>query len=465
MWLAMYRHRPNTFNILSIFSKRYLIAAALSLFALWFLTARSHGGQKSHDGWMSRDEFVRRALEKDIYVNEYDGKAIRKLCKEANWREDRVATCDMIAGGIGNLKTNLLACARYSIEAGAMLVTPVIHPREAFGRMEKSFAWDTDLPISYMFDSEHFFNTLAEDCPQLRIVDENDKTLNIPPKSEAHVIGPKRLIAAEYGHVLIEPGRWRPALDEYIKEQILSKNNLPEPTREHPLRIGFDDGVAFSWPVAYDGDDFRNNWGHLARFPRYIRELSARALYNLYRKIDIQQSPAAPSTGAFLGAHVRTEKDVQVYAWTSYEMQSASIREQLTANNLSVVYVATGTASDVDRLRRDVADMQIPVNETHTTGVQVFQKWDILDEEDLMLMDTLTWDQMALVDLDIMLRSSRFVGIWESSWSWTIALKRHAWSKENPYDYDAHPVTYKDEFSIIYGPTRAQPVIDPCLWL
>lgn len=463
----MYHRRQSTLNILNIItSKRYILAAGLSLFSLWFLTTRSSyvgGGQKSHDGWMTRDEFVKRALEKDIYVNEYDGTSVQKLCSEAKWRDDRVVSCDMIAGGIGNLKTNLLACARYAIEAGAILITPVIHPRESFGTMEKSFAWDKDLPISYMFDSEHFFGTLARDCPQLRIVSETDE--RVPPKSESHVVGPKKLIAAEYGHVLIEPERWRPALDSHIEEGIIKKEGLPQPTRDRPLRIAFDDGIAFSWPVAHDGAAFRDSWGHLARFPRHIRELSARALYNLYGKIGARQSPAAPSGGAFLGAHVRTEKDVQVYSWTSFELQAAHIVEQLQANNLSVVYVATGTASDVDRLKEKVADLQIPYNETHSAGVQVFQKWDILDEEDIMLMDTLTWDQMALVDLDIMLRSSRFVGIWESSWSWSISLKRHAWSRADPYDYNTHPLTFEDELSIIYGPMGAQPIIDPCLWL
>lgn len=118
----MYHHpRQSTLNILNtVASKRYILAAGLSLFTVWFLMAPSShvGGPKSHDGWMSQDEFVQRALEKDIYVNEYDGKSIRKLCSEAKWRDDRVVSCDKIAGGIGNLKTNLLACVRYAIEAG-----------------------------------------------------------------------------------------------------------------------------------------------------------------------------------------------------------------------------------------------------------------------------------------------------------------------------------------------------------
>lgn len=83
---------------------------------------------------MSRDEFVERALEKDIYVNEYDGKSIRRLCSEAKWREDRVVSCDEIAGGIGNLKTTLLACARYAIEAGGTQSTHSLVMKETHGR-------------------------------------------------------------------------------------------------------------------------------------------------------------------------------------------------------------------------------------------------------------------------------------------------------------------------------------------
>lgn len=330
--------------------------------------------------------------------------------------------------------------------------------------MENSFGWDTDLPVSYMFDSDHFFDTLAQDCPQLHIVDEDDPEYDIPPRSEAHVVRPKALTPVVHNNVIIDPSLWRPAFDRHV-DDIVEQNSLTHPTKKNPIRMTFDD-VAFAWPVRYDSEDFRKDFGHVARFPRHIRELSARALYNLYRELGIDQSPSGPSRGAFLGAHVRTEPDAQVEGWTSFEAQSQSIRQQVELNGLGALYVATGTASDVDRLREDLADVQVRVNGTHTaTGVRVLQKWDILDEADVMLFDELTWDQMALVDLDIMLRASRFVGIWESSWSWTIALKRHAWSEQDPYDYDTHALTYEDEYSVIYGPVGAQPVIDPCMWL
>lgn len=362
-------------------------------------------------------------------------------------------------------KSLALFCRASSLTqiSAAILITPVLHPREAFERMANSFGWDHDLPVSYMFDEDHFFDTLAEDCPQLHIVDEDDSSHNIPPKNEIHVVEPKKLTPVVHNNVLVDPSLWRPAFDKHV-EEIVAQNNLPEPTKEHPIRMTFDD-VAFAWPVRYDSDEFRSDFGLIARFPKHIRELSARALYNLYKKLDIHQSPTMPSKGAFLGAHVRTEADAQIEAWSSFDTQAQYIRQQVEINQLGALYVATGTASDVDRLKDSLADVRVRVNDTHTATPQVLQKWDILDEADIMILDELSWDQLALVDLDIMLRASQFVGIWESSWSWTIALKRHMWSEQDPYDYAAHSLTFQDEFSIIYGPVGAQPIIDPCMWL
>lgn len=340
--------------------------------------------------------------------------------------------------------------------------------------MAESFDWGgKGIDLSYMFDTEHLYRTLAADCPQLRFVHEDDEDMDIPPRKDAVTVNPKLLLPEPWwGHVVKDPSQFRPALDALIATTVDAKNLHPDP--KHPFRISFDDGISFSWPVAYDPPEFNADWGHLAKDPHRIRVLSARILYRLYRKFGGEgQDPSRISQDLFLGAHIRTESDAAVEGWTSFETQATHVRDTAIAAGLSAVYVATGTASDAARLSRFLADVMIPVknvggNETaepQTSGVRVWQKWDFMDDQDLMVMDSLTWDQMALIDLDIMLRASRFVGIWESSWSWTIALKRHAWSKEDPYDYERHPITYEDGLSAIYGSPRGQPIIDPCMWL
>ncbi|CAN8100290.1 unnamed protein product [Discula destructiva] len=339
--------------------------------------------------------------------------------------------------------------------------------------MKSSFDWSKGTDLSYMFDTDYLYDTLAEDCPQLQFVNESDPSIHIPPRNDALTINPKKMFEDNFwGHVLKDPSRFRAALDATIQQTIDAKDL--QPTAEHPFRLSFDDGISFSWPINYDNEDFRSDWGHLARLPQRIRALSARILYRLYRKLGAQQDPSRPSTDTFLGAHIRTEGDAAVEGWTSFETQAAQVRNELVTTNVNAVYVATGKASDAKQLQKFLATVQIPTrnmeasgSETRnvTEGVQVLQKWDFMDDEDLLLADSLTWDQMALLDLDVMLRASRFVGIWESSWSWTIALKRHELSEENPYDYEAHRLTFQDEYSILYGPEGAQAIIAPCFWL
>ncbi|KAF3770586.1 hypothetical protein M406DRAFT_349308 [Cryphonectria parasitica EP155] len=458
---------------LGFLSKRFIIAIALTVCIIWAIRWRgpeletirdfAHLSGGNEDRWMTKRQFVKRALQDDLYVKEYNGTAVRDLCGKTKWQDGIAISCDEIAGGIGNLKMRLLGCTRYVIEAGAMLITPVIHPRQAFEKMEQSFGWDVDLPLDYVFDSEHFYETLAQDCPQLRIVNDTDPTLNIPPKQDAYKLRPNSLVQTSMGeHVVMDPKGWRPAFDKWVDGTIV-KTNGHLLSAQRPVRISFDEWVQFSWPNAYDGEEFKNDWGHAARVRQDIRELSARALYKLYKKIGCRQSPHAPSKNCFLGAHVRTEADAKVEGWDTYETQMQHAREQLETHNLSVLYVATGTASDVDRLKADLKDLTVRVNETHEADVQVLQKWDLLEEEDMMLMDGFTWDQMALVDMDIMLRASRFEGIWESSWTWMIALKRHEWSEDtNPF---SHQVTFEDGLSKIYGAAGMQPFIPPTMYL
>lgn len=118
-------NRPN------LFTKRYIAAAVLAIILFLFISSDSGPdldtlrsqitdfalpGQKG--SWKTRKQFVKSALANDIYTTHYDGAAVRKLCGEAKWRDDRIVECNRLAGGIGNLKINLLGCVRFAIEAG-----------------------------------------------------------------------------------------------------------------------------------------------------------------------------------------------------------------------------------------------------------------------------------------------------------------------------------------------------------
>lgn len=115
-------------SLAGLFSRRYVIAIAVAIVTLYFVRARGPDLETIRDfahldgsflgGWVSQKQFVKQALKDDIYVTQYNGSAVRKVCSEAKWREGLVVSCDAIAGGIGNLKMRLLGCTRYAIEAG-----------------------------------------------------------------------------------------------------------------------------------------------------------------------------------------------------------------------------------------------------------------------------------------------------------------------------------------------------------
>lgn len=370
----------------------------------------------------------------------------------------RRAVCILILG-----REIRMDCRTDSPGHTAVLVTPVIHPRQAYKLMEQSFGWDVDLPLDYMFDTQHFYSTLQADCPQLLFVNESDPALRIPPKALAWPMNPKDLQPTLWAYILLHPELWRSTLDTWLDDFIVKPRGGIPIDSANPARLSFDDGVQFSWPTAYDGPEFKRDWGLAAKFPEHMRELSARVLYRLYQTIGCRQDPARPSKGCFLGVHIRTEDDAAVEHWDSYETQLFHVREQLLTHQLTVLYVATGKRSDVERLRRDIADVRVAVNDTSFVPVRVLEKWDLVDEHDTMRMDELTWDQAAVVDYEIMLRASRFAGIWESSWTWMIALTRHLHAPlMDPYQA---LTTYEDGLSIIYGEKGAQPMIDPGIYL
>lgn len=116
-------------NRSSLLSKRYISLAVLIIIVFLFITSDSgpdldrlrnqltdFAGQKG--SWTTRRQFVDRVLANDFYNTEYDGAAVRKLCGEAKWRDDRIVECNRLAGGIGNMKINLLGCVRFAIESG-----------------------------------------------------------------------------------------------------------------------------------------------------------------------------------------------------------------------------------------------------------------------------------------------------------------------------------------------------------
>lgn len=254
--------------------------------------------------------------------------------------------------------------------------------------------------VEYMFDIANLYQMLEQDCPQLVVIEETDEgvldTWNLPNRTEELVFDDKKLLPAFSGNVLISPQDWRPAFDWWLNETLHMRNKVA--SFETPVRVWMTD-PAFFWPVLYDGADFAMNFPRVAASPRPLRELAARVLYRLYRELDIQEAPDRISTGGFVGFHMRTDGDAQMAGFASYEEQRDNMVAIMMANGISGIYVATGDLPSLERLRQDLAGVEVPVNATHSNGVRIFHKNDFLAQENPDMYSDYTWDQMALIDV------------------------------------------------------------------
>ena len=80
-----------------------------------------------------------------------------------------------------------------------------------------------------------------------------------------------------------------------------------------------------------------------------------------------------------------------------------------------------------------------------------------LAQDDLALLDEMTWDQHALVDYLVLSRSSRFLGLRDSSFSYNLAITRHSWgdggicTRQNNGLSLPDGIVYTDDLSVLIG--------------
>lgn len=164
--------------------------------------------------------------------------------------------------------------------------------------------------------------------------------------------------------------------------------------------------------------------------------------------IPINSDPLVEITpNAFMGVHLRTSMDAPDH-WPKYQEQTDYYLALAKSKKFSVIYIASGNDTETARFAAEAAAMKPPIT--------VISKNDLLAGEDLTALEAMTWDQQAMVDYQILLKSSYFGGMTESSFSWNIAVKRRTQSKkgtcgtQNKWLLPKNTV-FKDEYSAILG--------------
>ncbi|CAK7207234.1 inducible alternative oxidase 2 [Sporothrix eucalyptigena] len=359
-----------------------------------------------------------------------DPEPIARKCNETVFQEGLVWHCDTVIGGIGNVGNMWLNCVRYAIEAGATtLILPTLGVRSTEDLLDLG-GKDNAISISALFDVDHFLDSWGQVCPQMRAVVSDSDIPNLPAADTSPHLAPNRVKAFRMSlHILLDPTGWREAFDVWLGKAMGPDRKLSATT---PFRV-WQNKVMFQWnrKAAQNSPDFNTAFARLFRYPDETRRLAASVLWQLEHKLGRHIVPDAVldaktpgianhlepgriEPGTYLGCHLRVADDAVRVQWPGYDAQAPGYIAEAVSRNLSAIYLATGSKEHRERFRQDAA----------ASGIQVFTKEDLLEDADLEALQTLSWDQQALIDFDVLIRSAYFYGFLRSSFSWAVTIRR-----------------------------------------
>ncbi|KAJ0109937.1 hypothetical protein J7T55_014739 [Diaporthe amygdali] len=397
--------------------------------------------------------FVRQAIDTE-FPTPIDYSPIKEICARnpSNFRPGLLFTCEGQHGGIGMLRNQILKCVRYAINGGGALVVPSIALRNPSDLTD--IETTNEVPLDYLLEREVFVKHLSEGCPGMRIYDRVEDFPAYQQRVEVDLIGDQ----FEPNHPregLEFPREWRRFFDEWLGKQKLDVKP------DAPVHVKL--GQSFlEYPVHDDGDAFVNEFGKILSFRNDTRAMAAKVLWELKQRFSLPIDPSkAINPGAYYGAHLRLEEDA-IWAWPPEEWRYSRMEEQfreqfenLARTGLRVVYVASGDQKVVD-----VFAERLKASSLVKGNVAVVTKYDLLRGAARKQLESMTFDQQALVDFLIMFKASAFMGVAHSSFPWNVALRRHEMSKYPAYGNEGSDLL-RDEYSIIMGMRADYPHVDP----
>ncbi|KAK3316188.1 hypothetical protein B0H66DRAFT_284381 [Apodospora peruviana] len=453
-----------------IFASYYHLVAALSGVFLLFVVYTRGGGVSSFNAASSASSSNRAAMSKNDFIaavvrNPVEGLVdlgpIQQKCNETKFQDGLVWQCAPVNGGIGNVVNMVLNCVRYALEAGA---TTLILPRISIraDNLIDLGTKDQSAEMSYLLDADYFLESWKLACPQMRAL-VSESGVNASSKAD---LSPDRVKSFQRRkYLIVDPTGWREAFDEWMVTK--EKSVFEHMSKEKPVRVW--QNLAFAqWNRLAHSPEFANSFPRLFRHLPQARRLAASALWSLEKKMPgggrsvvivadniLLVSPESQSqdsivnslgpdrlaSAGFFGAHLRVAADAAKAGWPGYEAQAPFYIREAKAQNLTSVYLATGSAENRDRFRQDAA----------TQGLDTHVKEDLLDEEELAELRKLTWDQQALVDFEVLMHSAMFSGFVRSSYSWALALRRGTLLEAGSPEWSKDEHEYRDSLSAIVG--------------
>jgi hypothetical protein len=403
--------------------------------------------------------FVQEFLETEI-DGHYDINPLKDLCATREWKQGLVVKCMPPPGGVGNVKNMLLNCLRFAFEAGATgLIIPEITGR---GSDLKNINTDVRFPLSHFFDKEHFTSSLSTACPQIHLYADQSELAIYPTTKQEHFIAPKDLSPNFHPvatTVIESVASWHLAFHAWLN------TTAPSYSASQPVLVAFSFQL-LRFPLDFDDAYFVATFGRLFRFREDIRRLAATVLYSMNTKyhLDLDVNKQGVEAGKYYGAHLRTAGDAAAVGWPNYTTQAENYLSAAQAANLTLIYLTSGNPKDTERFSSSAANLSISV----ATKTLLLSEPGFEDEK--KQMEELSWDQQGGIDYEVLLRSSFFGGMFESSFSWNAALRRHVvvgggrWQSigagkqgveiEMGGNGEDGTESFRDPLSVIFGPVN-----------
>lgn len=316
--------------------------------------------------------------------------------------------------------------------------------------------------MDYMFDTNHFVNSLEKSCPELVLIRHMEDTIS----NRRRGLLPEKLFSNIPASGLEHPELWPEKLGAWMEKYM-----DPTPAAE-PIIIDLEPSF-LHYPTASDGPELAATFGDMLIFRPDVRRLATSTLKALVQWHEIStpnfSSPIIPNS--YLGVHLDTENplvearsdsdrerseerrhEVDI-TYSHFSAQASAYIEQATTSSIPVIYAASGSLPSVRSLA-DLAEKQ---------GISVTSKESLLSGREKKTLDALKWDQRALVDYLVLLRGQQFAGVGHSAFSWNLWVKRRQ-SEEVVGKAILDGELWGDGESMLYGVRGSYVESSSCMW-
>lgn len=302
----------------------------------------------------------------------------------------------------------------------------------------------------------------------MRIFSSINDLYDKPSTAKVYDLTPHRLsnsfLAAPANGVIAAPADWRPSFDKWFKETFSSASS------NRPILVSFKTSY-LQFPLTYDPASFVAQFGKMVRSRPDIRRLAATIIYAMDQAFPtLNYRPAhGLQRRKYFGANLLIQSQPALgsesIGVTALETQTRNILDSAQENHLSLLYLAvsspqiTATNSkkkqsqiDIDQHNTTLARQAALEDFTyraHNLSMTVITQTSALSDPHFSnerdRLQQLPYELQELVDYEVLLRSSIFAGTFESTFSWSTAMRRHVvwqggtWKAIPAYDDKERP--------------------------